>query len=110
MADLNEAIVELVGIPYVLNVIGFNLPTERENIMAAGLAEFSDFRFIEEKDIRDMSEEFGKRNIVAGRIVFGIGRIKRMIGAMYWIQDCYRASDVPRHQDFNEEVLLEALS
>lgn len=110
MADLAEAAVGLVGIPYVLNVIGFNLPIERESIMAAGLSEFSDFRFIEEKDIRDMSEEFGKRNIAAGRIVFGIGRIKRMIGAMHWVQDCYRASDVPRHEDFNEDILLEALS
>jgi hypothetical protein len=110
MADLAGAAVGLVGIPYVLNVIGFNLPVERQNIMAAGLSEFSDFHFIEEKDIRDMSEEFGKRNTAAGRIVFGIGRIKRMIGAMHWVQDCYRASDVPRHENFNEDILLEALS
>jgi hypothetical protein len=60
MADLAEAAVRLVGIPYVLNVIGFNLSMERENIMAAGLAEFPDFCFIEENDIRDTSKEFGK--------------------------------------------------
>ena len=107
---MDAAAVELVGVPYVLNVIGFTLPAERENIMTAGLAAFPDFRFIEEKDIRDMSEEFGKRNMAAGRIVFDIGRIKRMIGAMHWIQDCYRARDVPRHEDFNEETLLKALS
>jgi hypothetical protein len=33
-----------------------------------------------------------------------------MIGAMLWIQDCYTASDVPRHEDFDDDTLLEALS
>ncbi len=29
---------------------------------------------------------------------------------MHWVQDCYRASDIPNHEHFDEEVLFEALS
>ena len=32
------------------------------------------------------------------------------MGAMHWVQDCYRASDIPNHEHFDEEVLFEALS
>ncbi len=32
------------------------------------------------------------------------------MGVMHWIHDCYRASDIPNHEHFDEEVLFEALS
>ena len=52
----------LVGMDHVLNVIGFEDVNERENIMEApGLAQFEDFRYLIEKDIRDMADEFRKR-------------------------------------------------
>jgi hypothetical protein len=66
MADLAEA-VGLVGVAHVLQVIGFNLPVDRDNIMEAGIAVFEDFRYLVEKDIRDMADEFGKRTVAGGR-------------------------------------------
>ena len=104
------ALPALQGIPFVLNVVGFHVPAERASVMAAGIAQFEDFRFLEEKDIRDMADEFGKRTVGQGRIVFGLGRTKRMMGLMHWVQDCYRSSDVPNHEHFDEEILSEALS
>ena len=56
------ALPALQGIPFVLNVVGFHVPEERASVMAAGIAQFEDFRFLEEKDIRDMADEFGKRH------------------------------------------------
>lgn len=98
------------GIDFILHAIGFLDAANRNSIMVAGLADYSDFREINEKDIRDMAEDFGKRTVANGRIIFGLGRIKKLIGVMHWIQDCYRTSDVPNHLDFNEDVLAQARS
>jgi hypothetical protein len=99
----------LLGVAFVLNIVGFE-DNETAGIMEAGLSEFEDFRYLVEKDIRDMADEFGKRTAANGRIFFGIGRTKKLTGAMHWVQDCYRANDIPNHEDFTLEVLLEALS
>jgi hypothetical protein len=99
----------VAGLRFVLQTIGFN-PAETGSIMEAGLSEFEDFRYLVEKDIRDMEEEFGKRTMVQGRIVFRLGRTKKLTGVMHWVQDRFRASDVPDHFDFNEPALYEALS
>ena len=99
----------IVGLRFVLQTIGFN-PAETDSVMQAGLSEFEDFRYLVEKDIRDMAEEFGKRTVVQGRIVFGLGRTKKLTGVMHWVQDRFRANDVPDHNDFDEPALFEALS
>jgi hypothetical protein len=101
----------LVGMNHVLIVIGFEGANERDNIMDAGLAQFEDFRYLVEKVIRDMADEFGKLAQANGRIVFGLGRTKKLVGVMHWVQDCcYRASNIPNHEHFDEEELFEALS
>ena len=100
----------LVGMESILQIIGFIEEEERASIIQAGLAEFEDFRYLVEKDIRDMADEFGKRTVANGRIVFGLGRTKKLTGVMHWIQDCYRADDVPSHENFSNEALFEALS
>ncbi len=66
----------LVGMNHILNVIGFEGADERNNIMVGGLAQFEDFRYLVERDIRDMADDFGKRTQANGRIVFGLGRTK----------------------------------
>ncbi|KAI2495884.1 Reverse transcriptase (RNA-dependent DNA polymerase) [Fragilaria crotonensis] len=109
MADLDAAI-ELVGVAHLHQVIGFDRAVDRDNIMQAGIAQFEDFRYLVEKDIHDMVDKFGKRIQAAGKIVFGLGRTKKMVGGMHWVQDCFRASDIPNHEHFDEDVLFEALS
>ena len=78
--------------------------------MDAGINHFDDFRYLSEKDISDMASEFSKCTLAQGRIVFGLGRIKKLTGVMHWVQDCYRAGDIPAHENFNVGVLFEALS
>jgi hypothetical protein len=95
---------------FVLQTIGFANDNERNSIRAAGLEQFEDFRYLTEKDIRDMAEEFGKRTVANGRIVFGLGCTKKLIGTMHWVQDCYRSNDPPERVAFNEQALFEALS
>lgn len=112
MADLAGHVdaVPLEGVHYLLNAIGFNVAEERERIIEAGLADYEDFRYLNDKDIRDMAEEFSKRTNANGRINFGLGRIKKLTGVMYWIQDCHRTSDVPDHNNFNDQALADAQS
>ena len=109
MADLAAA-VGLVGVAHVLQVIGCNLTIDRQNMMEAGLAQFEDFRYLVEKDLCDTADKFGKRTQAAGRIVFGLVGTEKLVGVMHWVQDCFRASDVPNHDNFDDDVLFEALS
>ena len=99
----------VVGLQFVLQTIGFNA-AETSGIMEAGRSEYEDFRYLVEKDIHDMAEEFGKHTMVQGCIVIGLGRTKKLTGVMHWVQDCFRANDVTDHNDFDEPALFEALS
>ncbi|KAI2504021.1 hypothetical protein MHU86_10454 [Fragilaria crotonensis] len=101
---------ELAGVDFVLQTIGFDVAAERAAIMEAGINMFDDFRYLTVKDISDMAAEFSKRTQAQGRIVFGLGRTKKLTGVMHWVQDCYRAGDVPDHEDFDVGILFEALS
>jgi DNA-directed RNA polymerase subunit H (RpoH/RPB5) len=42
-------------------------------------------------------------------MTFGVGRLKKLIGVMHWIQDHYRIGAVPDHNEFSEEELAQAL-
>ena len=110
IVELGDIMALATTVDFVLQTIGFANDDERVSIRAAGLEQFEDFRYLTEKDIRDMAEEFGKRTMANGRIVFGLGRTKKLIGAMHWVQDCYRSNDPPESVAFNEQALYEALS
>jgi hypothetical protein len=100
---------EMQGVNFLLNAIGFTNVLQRTNLIEAGLAAYGDFKFIQEKDIRDMADEFSKRTVANGRMTFGLGRIKKLIGVMHWIQDFYRVNEEPDHAQFDEHALAEAL-
>ena len=76
----------LQGINFLLDIIGFHILAECEHIIEAGLADYEDFCYLIEKDIRDMAEEFFKWTQVQGCITFGLGHIKHLTGLMHWIQ------------------------
>ena len=101
---------ELVGMNFVVQTIGFDAAMERASIMEAGLGQFDNFRYLVDKDIREMASDFGKRTQAQGRIVFGLGRTKKLTGVMHWVQDSYRAGDAPDRMNFNMVALYEALS
>ena len=81
------AMAALKGVDFLLNAIGFIEAEDRVHIMEAGLADYEDFRYLVAKDISGMADEFSKRTVVAGRIIFGLGRTKKLTGVMHWIQD-----------------------
>ena len=79
---------DFVGVAHVLLAIGFEVAVERTNIMVAGISEFEDFRYLVEKDIRDMADEFGKCSVANGKIVFGLGRTKKLTGVNSMLRFC----------------------
>ena len=100
----------MANIDFMLDAIGFNDPMERLRLMEAGLADYDDYRHLVDKDIRDLAEDFSKRTIVNGRMIFGLGRTKKLVGLMHWIQDCFRTNDNPDLMAFNEQELTDAQS
>ena len=99
----------LVGVDVVLQTIGFNNAADHLGMMHSGIGEFEDFWYLVEKDIRDMADEFGKCTQGNGRIVFDLGRIKKLVGAVHWVQGCYQTNDAPDHNNFNDAALNDAL-
>jgi hypothetical protein len=97
----------LRGVNYLFDVVGFHNLAERLRIIEAGLIDYEDVRYLVDKDIRDMAEEFAKRSIAQGRITFGLGHIKKLTGLMHWMQDCFHTSDDPNDMIVNEEALAE---
>jgi hypothetical protein len=73
------------------------------------LVDYDNFQFLNEKDIWDMADEFAKRTIANGRMTFGVGRLKKLIDIMHWIQDYLRIGKVLDHNEFSNEELAQAL-
>jgi hypothetical protein len=78
---------EMVGVNFLLHAIGFVTNLQGSNLMEAGVVNYDDFQFLNKKDIWDMAEEFTKRTLANGRMPFGVGCLKKLIGVMHWIQN-----------------------
>ena len=77
----------LVGVDKALQMIGFESEAKRAGIVQAGLGRFEYFRYLVEKDICDMVDDFlCKCTQANGRIVFGLewDNSKKLTGVMHW--------------------------
>jgi hypothetical protein len=75
--------------------IGFANFGVRQRLRDEGLASFNDLKSLTEKDIRDVAETFGRRTVNDGRFIFGIRRIRLLIGLVHWVQDFGRIGETP---------------
>ena len=100
------------GVALLLQIFGFSLAVNtRDNIIAPGLAQFVDFRYLVKKDISDMAIKFGKHTQATGKIIFRLGTTKTLIEVLHPMHDRYWASNVPKHEHYSEAtVLVQALS
>ena len=58
----------IVGMHFVLDTIGFD-KDECGGIIEAGLSQFEDFRYLVEKDIRDMADDIWGGEIWANEVI-----------------------------------------
>ena len=76
--------------------IGFDNNATRDCIQVEDFASFNNLKFIKEKDIRDLAESYGRRTAAAdGRFLFGVRRIRYLIGMIHWVQDFVRVGEIP---------------
>ena len=105
VANVMEAVVVDAPVPEVLEVvpvmdtvlewIGFNVAATRERIREEGFETFDDLVTMKEKDVRDLAESYSRRTIADGRAIFGVRRIRFLIGLIHWVQDFGRIGQTP---------------
>ena len=64
----------------ILTWIGFDNPVTRNRIRVEGFRSFDDLRPMKEKYIRDLADSYGRRTIGESRVIFGLRRIRYLIG------------------------------
>jgi hypothetical protein len=87
----------------VLTWIGFDDVDTRNRIRLEGFNEYSDLLTMNEKDIRDLAESYSRRTVADGRFIFGVRRIKHLLGLIHWVQDFQRVGEDPSLQAFGED-------
>ena len=78
-----------------LQWIGFDTPATRNRLRLEGFENFEDLASMKEKDIRDLAESYGRRTVADGRFIFGVRRIRYLLGLIHWVQDFKRISGTP---------------
>ena len=87
-----------------LQWIGFDVQATRERLRVEGFNAFDDLRALKEKDIRDLAESYDRRTIVDGRFIFGLRRIRYLIGLVHWVQDFGRVGQTPTIEPFGDDA------
>jgi hypothetical protein len=88
----------------ILMWIGFDNQATRERIRAEGLGSFSNLMPMKEKGIGDLAESCGRRTIGDGRVIFGLRRIRYLIGLIHWVQDFVRTRQTITIVGMNNDV------
>ena len=79
----------------VLTWIGFDQQATRDRIREEGFGNFTDLMSTKEKDIHSLAESYGRRTVADGRVIFGLRRIRHLIGLIHWVQDFRRVGKEP---------------
>ena len=49
----------------------------------------------ERKDVRDLAKSYTRRTAADGRVIFGLRRVRYLIGLVHWVQDFQRVGEEP---------------
>ena len=106
---LEEAVPAAVDVPNpvmdtILEWIGFEQDATRARIREEGFETFADLATMKEKDIRDLAESYSRRTLADGRAIFGLRRIRNMIGLVHWVQDFGRIGEAPTLEGIDDAV------
>jgi hypothetical protein len=81
--------------------IGFDNEATRNRIQQEGFESFDDLKSMKEKDVRDFAESYGRRTAADGRFLFGVRRIRYLIGMVHWVQDFVRIGGTASLDEFD---------
>jgi hypothetical protein len=98
----------------ILAWTGFDQVATRTRIRDEGFDTFADLATMKEKDIRDLAESYGRRTAADRRAIFGLRRIRYMIGLIHWVQDFGRIGEQPSLEGIDDadqfKVILDKAS
>ena len=86
-----------------LRWIGFDNIGTCERLRNEGLSTFGDLKSMKEKDIRNLAESYGRRTAADGRFIFGLRRIRYLLGLIHRVQDFHRVGQEPSLDAFGED-------
>jgi hypothetical protein len=69
----------------VLECVGFENVATRDRLRAEGIHSFDVLKPMKEKDIRDLAESYGRRTAADGCFIFGLQRVRYLIGLIHWV-------------------------
>ena len=92
----------------ILGWIGFEQEATRTRIREEGFDTFADLATMKEKDIRDLAESYSRRTVADGRSIFGLRRIRYMIGLIHWVQDFGRTGEEASINGINNAIQFRA--
>jgi hypothetical protein len=101
--DADDPIVD-EAMDTVLQWIGFENDATRDRLRTEGISTFDDLKTMKEKDIRDLAESYGRHTAADGRFIFGLRRIRYLIGLIHWVQDFHRVGQVPTLDAFEDDA------
>ena len=87
----------------VLQWIGFENIGTRERLCNEGLRTFGDFKTMKEKDICNLAESYGRRTAADGRFIFGLRRVRYLLGLIHWVQDFHCVGREPTLDALDED-------
>ena len=96
-------------IQQVLTWIGFPTAEQMAKMQGELGDELVEIGSLKEKDISELADSYAKRTINAGRITFGLQRIKRMKALIHWVQDFERINTYPTIAGLAQETFRDAL-
>jgi hypothetical protein len=73
-------------------------------LRAEGFETFDDLKSMKEKDIRDLADSYTRRIVADGRYIFGVRRIRYLIGIIHWVQDFGRVSGTPSLAEYGDDA------
>lgn len=99
-SDIEDIGQPLLTVREALRVCQFT-DAEATALIAQAIPDWHVFLRMTAKDIVSIAEDYGKRTINDGRIVFGYFRTKELQGLMHWVQDQNRMSKLPAEQQLD---------
>jgi hypothetical protein len=79
----------------VLEWIGFDSQATRDRIWTKGFESLEDLATTKEKDGRDLAESYLRHTVADGRAIFGLRRIRYLIGLIHWVRDFGSVNESP---------------
>lgn len=105
----NPLLTEEEMIRQILHWIGFENPTNRDNLMNESIGSLDDIMSLTQKDVLAFSTDWSSRTAANGKFNIGTRRSKMLQAFVHWVQDFQRVSGVVSIVGLNQSTFKSQL-